>query len=182
MSSSGSGTSGRRAVLLLLMALPAAAAAQEDASGAGAITAEEALATARATYSALREEQVTACPSDGAQPGEAGAEGNVIIVCRERVDGARYRLEQPAARPVGAAIRDTASGAPRAPDFNPSCLHTRGRANCLMVGAVAPRALMIDLAALPEPLSAEEAAAVLRAPEEATGSPGGVMGEPAPTP
>jgi hypothetical protein len=42
---------------------------------------------------------------------------------------------------------------------------------CVKFGQVPPPALMIDLAALPEPLAPEDAALVFRAPEEAAGEP-----------
>ena len=96
---------------------------------------------------------------------QAQADEGTIVVCREWESGERYMLgERPRELTVGADVRDTAGGAPRPPDFDESCLHTRGRANCIMLGSVPPPVPMIDFSTLPETPAGSEAARLYGGP------------------
>ncbi len=120
---------------------------------AAQVTAEEALETARRAYTAL-EPRRNECPQ--AEPG-------VIVVCRERIDPDRLRVPSATDRATaaGQAMDD---GVPRAPDLyggmTGGVVVARG---CYFPPCPPPAAIMIDLAAIPEPLTAEEARAVSRA-------------------
>ena len=65
----------------------------------------------------------------------------------------------------------TGSGAPRAPDFNDSCLATRGRENCMMFGSVPPPAIMVDFSLLPETPADSDAARLYGGPTDADAAP-----------
>lgn len=143
---------------LLVLLVPAPLAAQD----APAITAEEALANAEAVW------HVTAPEPEIDPCADPEADEDTIVVCRRFEDGERYTFEPPPDRPVGAQVTDTAGGAPRAPDFNESCLHNRGRENCMMGGSVPPPAIMVDFATLPETPEGSEAARLYGGPTDAT--------------
>ena len=89
---------------------------------------------------------------------------DTIVVCREWEEGTEYMLGERDRRMVGADVRDTAGGAPRAPDFDDSCLHNRGRENCMMGGSVPPPAIMVDFSELPETPPDSEAARLYGGP------------------
>jgi hypothetical protein len=132
--------------------------AQEAEEEPRTITAEEALTNAEEFWSgAIDIKKPDPCADESNDP-------DVIIVCRRWEDGGRYTFERPPDRPVGADITTSASGAPRPPDFNESCLHNRGRENCNMGGWVPPPAYMIDFDALPETPAGSEAARLYGGP------------------
>ncbi|MFC3099749.1 hypothetical protein [Altererythrobacter lauratis] len=135
-----------RYTLLGALAAPLAAplAAQEAAP---AITAEEALENARSVWSTRPEPEADPCAQAEANP-------DVIVVCRRWESGERYTFE----RPVEADSGVTGSGAPRPPEFDNSCLRTRGRENCIMLGRVPPPAVMVDFSAFPETPAGSDAA------------------------
>jgi hypothetical protein len=148
------------ALLAALLLLPAPLAAQDASYGPAdetVTTAEAAMANARQYWSALPRERPSECDEPDPDP-------DTIVVCREWEDGERYTFDPGPDRPVGADVRDTAGGAPRAPDFNESCLHTRGRANCNMFGKVQPPAIVTDFASLPETPPDSEAARLYGGP------------------
>jgi hypothetical protein len=157
MSSSGAGTLRWCAALALVAAWPAEAGAQERAT----VGAEEALENARDVYYPPDEQSVSACAQNEQEGRAETAEGNVIVVCR-RLGPANELQTRELPRP---RMDQTADGAPRAPDVFglPPC---ESYMVCVKFGQVAPPVLMIDLAALPEPLAPEDAALVFRAPEE----------------
>lgn len=157
MSSIAARAGGAGAAMVHLLS-PLVASAQEARA---AITAEEVLETAREVYS-LPGQTVSICPEEAVAKAATGEEGNVIVVCRRL--GGPYEF-QTREGPRADTAR-TAGGAPRAPDFDESCLHTRGRANCIMLGNVPPPALMVDVTNFPEALSPEDAARVLHAPDD----------------
>jgi len=130
------------------MVLAHPAAAQDGAYGPAderAPAAEPSVADTRAAWSTAPRPK----PSECAQA-RAEADEETIVVCREWESGERYMLGERERRQVGADVRDTAGGAPRAPDMDESCLHTRGRENCMMGGWVPPPAIMVDFSTLPE--------------------------------
>ena len=143
------------AALLLVALSPLPLAAQDDTP----VTAEDLIADSRQQWSVI-EPEVTACA-------EPQSDEDVIVVCRRTVDPGRYIFERPPELTVSADVRDTAGGAPRAPDFNESCLHTRGRANCMMGGYVPPPAIMVDFDALPETPAGSDAARLYGGPTDA---------------
>ncbi len=138
--------------------LPTVAAAQT-------VSAEEAIETAREVYR-VPEQTVSLCPEDAVEEAVAGAQGNVIVVCRQL--GGPYEFQtRDGPRPD---LGRTATGAPRAPDVStiPPCGSVAGGvgiATCSRFGSVPPPAIMVDTTAFPEPLSAEDAARVFRADE-----------------
>lgn len=127
----------------LAMAIAVPAAAQDASYGPADDSAEQAVANASEYWSARPRERPTACDDPDPDP-------DTIVVCREWEEGTEYMLGERERRMVGADVRDTAGGAPRAPDFDDSCLHNRGRENCMMLGSTPPPAIMVDFAELPE--------------------------------
>jgi hypothetical protein len=107
-------------------------AAAAAASPVPAITAEEALANARALYSVERERKFQSC---------ADAASNEIVVCARREDPAKLRV------PSDADLGDPDDGVPRAPNVSglPDC--SRG---CIRVGRKPRDPLIIDLKSIPE--------------------------------
>ena len=145
-SEGGSMRSRAIAVATALAACTAAwpARAQETADTR---TAEEMIEVAHDEW---RSPNLQRCPE--AQPGE-------IVVCAE--DDAKYRVESP----IDEAIRKgepVPDGVPRAPDVFglPPC---SSYTVCAKVGRTPEPPLLIDLEALPHPLTPEEAALVFRA-------------------
>ncbi len=144
--------------LALLLGAPAAA---QDA-GYGpvddrAVSAEEAMANASQYWTPTPpRERPSECD-------EANPDPDTIVVCREWEDGEEYQIERDRSM-VGADVRDTAGGAPLAPNFDESCLHTRGRANCMMLGRTPPPAIMVDFSTLPETPADSEAARLYGGP------------------
>lgn len=128
--------------LAMVVTVPAAA---QDASYGPADERQASPAQAVSSpYLANRpRERPSACDDPAPDP-------DTIVVCREWEEGTEYMLGERERRRVGADVRDTAGGAPRAPDFDESCLHNRGRQNCNMGGWVPPPAIMVDFSALPE--------------------------------
>lgn len=136
----------------MLLCLPAAAGAQETTPQgfdlrAPPIDPESVLITAPAAETTAK----PCVPSD--QPGE-------IVVCAP--DPMRYRIDSTLDDAIreGRAARD---GVPRAPDMAEPCTGV-----CIGVGRAPYRPILIDLAAIPEPLPAEVAEKVRFAltPEE----------------
>ncbi len=121
------------------------------------VTAEEAVANARTAWT------VTAAEPEIDPCDDPEADEDTIIVCRRFESGERYTFE----RPVRADTEVTGSGAPRPPDFDESCLRTRGRENCMMFGSVPPPAIMVDFDALPETPAGSEAARLYGGPTDA---------------
>ncbi len=109
----------------------------------GPVTAEEALYNADELWKLKPGEEDEVDPCD--QPEDP----DVILICRESVDPERYMFERAPDQRAGAEHRTTGSGLPRV-DLNDSCLNTRGRENCIMVGEVPPPAIIVDFEALPE--------------------------------
>jgi hypothetical protein len=141
-------------VLFLCMT---AASASLDAQDRPAVTAEEALANARTSWTVTDPEpEIDPCD-------DPDADEDTIIVCRQFESGERYMFE----RPVRADTEVTGSGAPRPPDFDESCLRTRGRENCMMFGSVPPPAIMVDFDAIPETPAGSDAARLYGGPTDA---------------
>jgi hypothetical protein len=150
----------RFAVALALVAAfvgAAPAVAQDEARAAP--TAEEMIETAREAY---RPPGLT----ERCAPGSA----DEIVVCAPNPD--KYRVSSPTEDAITAdqPVRD---GIPRAPNVFgiPPCEEMGG---CIKFGAPPPPTPLIDLEALPHPLTPEEAAHVFRAedaPSSATASP-----------
>ena len=120
--------------------------AQEREAGDG-LTAEEMIEVAREEW---QSPELRGCPE--AKPGE-------IVVCEP--DTEDFRVESP----TDEAIRNgepMPDGVPRAPNVFglPPC---SSYSFCSRVGRTPEPPLLIDLAALPHPLSSEEAALVFRA-------------------
>lgn len=125
--------------------MPAGAFAQ-DASleqDDGPITAEEAL------YNADEMWKLNPQAEEEEDPCEQATDPDVIVICRESVDPERYMFERTRDRRPSADHRTTGSGLPRV-DLNDSCLNTRGRENCNMVGSVPPPAIKVDFESFPE--------------------------------
>lgn len=123
-------------------------------------TAEEALETARRAYRVTEPRRV-ACPQ-----GEPG----VIVVCQQRIDPDNLRVPSETDRAVaaGQAVDD---GVPRAPDlYGGMAGGVTVMRGCFVPPCPPPAAIMIDLEAIPEPLTPEQARAVRRA--EPTPEPG----------
>lgn len=158
-------------LIALLLATPLSA---QDTAGttrlpAPTTTAEEAIATARSLFTVIEPE---ADPCAAANP-----DPDTIVVCRQYEDGAQYMLQSR----TRADSDVTGSGAPRAPDFNDSCLATRGRENCMMFGSVPPPAIMVDFSLLPETPEGSEAARLYGGPTDADAVTGSENGQtPAP--
>lgn len=133
-------------------------ACAQDADARASPTAEEMIAVEREAWvsPSLRPR----CPE--AQPGE-------IVVCKENQEE-QPRLESPTDEAIrtGQPMPD---GLPRAPNVF-GLRPCKAYAFCSRIGRAPEPALMIDLAALPYPLTPEEAAHVFRAeglpPETAT--------------
>jgi hypothetical protein len=140
-----------------LVAQPTASLAQEAKGEAPTITAAEALSNAEELWSG-------AIDIKAEDPCATTDDPDVIIVCRRWESGERYMFERPPDRPVGADVRSSGSGSPRPPDFNESCLHNRGRENCMMGGWVPEPAYMVDFDALPETPAGSEAARLYGGP------------------
>jgi len=119
-----------------------AAAAAATAPGP-TITAEQALANARALY-AVERERPAACPD---------AQGDEIVVCARREDPDKLRV------PSDADLGDTDDGVPRAPNVSglPDC--SRG---CMRIGKDPPNPLIIDLNSIPEPPPGSDAERIAR--------------------
>lgn len=129
---------------LLLAASPALA--QDGAYGPAderQISPGAAVANASEYWTPSQRERPSECDDPDPDP-------DTIVVCREWEDGEQYQLGERDRSRVGADVRDTAGGAPRAPDFDESCLHNRGRENCMMLGSAPPPAIMVDFSDLPE--------------------------------
>ena len=132
-------------------ALAAAASAQSEQPR----TAEEFIETARKAY-AIEE------PEPAPNPCEAPA-GNEIVVCAKRDKVPDQRLPSPTDRAYAAGERP--------PDPIPQAPYVLGlpecgvEVTCHRVGRAPPPIYIIDLKAIPEGLTAEEAALVSRASE-----------------
>ena len=143
----------RKAAAFLLAALALADAppghAQESAAAAPRPTAEQMIEVAREAYRppGLRKR----CPQP-TTPDE-------IVVCAPDPD--EFRVSSPTDDAIRAG-QPVPDGLPRAPDVFglPPC---KAYAFCAKMGRTPEPPLLIDLAALPEPLPPEEAALVFRA-------------------
>ena len=124
-----------------------APAVRAQEAGEGPTTAERMIEVASEVW---RSPELRGCPE--AQPGE-------IVVCQ--TDDREFRVESPTDEAIrtGQAVPD---GIPRAPYVLglPEC---GVEVVCHRVGRAPPAPLIIDLAALPYPLTPEEAAHVYRA-------------------
>lgn len=141
-------------VLALGPVLVQAQDTQQAQSAAEPVTAGQALINAQSLWGPAPE------PEDDPCAELEETDPDVIVVCRQSADPARFMFE----RRVRADRSTTAGGAPRAPDFDDSCLHTRGRANCIMLGSAPPPAIMVDFDALPETPAGSEAARLYGGP------------------
>ena len=123
------------------------AAAQSEAPR----TAEQFIDAARETYS-VDETRPEACPAPV---------GNEIVVCRRIEDPDQFRVASPTERANAAGEMP--------PDPIPSAPYVLGlpecgvEVTCHRIGRTPPPIYIIDLAALPEALTPEEAALVFRA-------------------
>lgn len=164
-----------------LSAADPAAAEDGKAGDQRPITAEEAIENARDAYYSPDEQRVTLCAENAVEdrPGDraekraedraadraADEEADVIVVCRrlgpanpfQTRDGPRARMDQ------------AGDGTPRAPDIStiPPCGSAAGgfgSGMCIGFGWAPPPVLMVDVTKFPEPLSAQDAALVIRAP------------------
>lgn len=110
------------------------------AQGAPAATAEEALDSARETYSVAPQPAPDPCAQEDADP-------DTIVVCRQSQEAARYMI----GRPVRADTNVTGSGAPRAQDPGGMLKPCSAYAVCVSgIGKVPPPAVMVDFGSLPE--------------------------------
>jgi len=134
----------------------APAAAQTEAPR----TAEQFMEAAREAYS-IDETRPEACPAPV---------GNEIVVCRRLEDPDQFRVASPTERAHAAGQRP--------PDPIPSAPNVDGpgifRGKGITMGKDPPPIYIIDLTAIPEALTPEEAALVFRAEDrpEATSNPG----------
>lgn len=129
---------------LALAAITASLGVGAHALNAQSLTAEEALASAQATYSA--DSVSTRC-----RP----ASGDEIVVCADR--GGDQRVPSTADSDPGsrAASRARNGGIPRAPQVGPaSCL---GEPGCIRVGSAPPPLYLIDLKTIPLPPEGSDA-------------------------
>ena len=140
------------ATFAAVLALPACA--QDDAERGP--TAEELIETARELYAA-REPQPDPCPE---------ATGSEIVVCRRLEDPEGFRVPSSTDEAIANGTRPR-DRIPQAPDVFglPPCSSYQF---CTKVGRTPPPIYIIDLAAIPEPLTPEEAAGVVRAEDLAT--------------
>ena len=139
---------GQMMVLALAVAGSAApAAAQTEAPR----TAEQFIETAREAYS-VDETRPEACPAPV---------GNEIVVCRQLEDPDQFRVASPTERAYAAGEMPP-DPIPRAPYVLglPEC---GVEVTCHRIGRTPPPIYIIDLAAIPEALTPEEAALVFRA-------------------
>lgn len=151
---------GRAMVLAAALAgLAAPARAQPEQASEPPRTAEQFIESARELYS-VDERRPEPCPAPV---------GNEIVVCRQLEDPERFRVASPTERAY-AAGRMPPDPIPSAPHLLglPSCEEVQ----CMAVGRTPPPIYIIDLTAIPEALTPEEAALVFRAedlpsPEEA---------------
>jgi hypothetical protein len=150
---------GQTMVLAIAVAGSAApAAAQTEAPG----TAEQFIETAREAYS-VDESRPEPCPAPV---------GNEIVVCRQLEDPDQFRVASPTERAYAAGEMPP-DRIPRAPYVLglPEC---GVEVTCHRIGRTPPPIYIIDLAAIPEALTPEEAALVFRAEDQvspATASP-----------
>ena len=135
------------------LGLAAPAGAQSEQAAEQPPTAEQLIATAREVYS-IDEPEPEPKPCAAATAAE-------IVVCQQRARVPDQRLPSPTER-AQAAGEMPPDPVPRAPDVFglPPC---RSYMVCTKIGRAPPPILIIDLEALPEPLSPEEAALVFRA-------------------
>lgn len=141
------GQAGVLAIVLIGASAPVAAQSASDT--AEPRTAEEFLETARETYS-VAEARYERCPAPSP---------NEIVVCRERLDPATQRLASPTDRAYAAGVAPP-DAIPRAPNVDgPGIFKGKG----ITMGTDPEPIHIIDLSALPEPLTPEEAALVRRA-------------------
>lgn len=96
-------------------------------------------------------------------------EDGAIVVCRELPESERYMSPLP--RPVQSDRRHV----PGLTD--PPCWVTNPGPGCIRFGSVPPYPPLIDMTAFPEPLSAQEAAAVSAVPAEEGRRPDRRLGE-----
>ena len=153
------------AAALALSLAPRAAGAQDE-EAEPAPTAEEMIEVSREAW---RSPDLRGCPE--AQPGE-------IVVCEP--DNDQYRVESPTDEAIrtGQPMPD---GIPRAPYVLglPEC---GVEVVCHRIGRAKPAPLIIDLEALPHPLSPEEAALVFRAEDRPAAAPTPEAASPAAAP
>ncbi len=142
------------AMTVLFLAMPAGAQTEADAAEARR-TAEQFIAISREVY-AVDEPEPEAEPCAAATAAE-------IVVCRERDKVPDQRLPSPTER-ANAAGEMPPDPVPRAPNVFglPPC---SSYTFCTKIGRPPPPILIIDLAAIPEPLTPEEAALVFRTEE-----------------
>lgn len=139
-------------VALALAGWAASAGAQTETPR----TAEQFIETARETYS-VDENRSEPCPAPV---------GNEIVVCRQLEDPDQFRVASPTERALAAGEMPP-DPIPSAPDVFglPPC---KSQTVCMKVGRTPPRIYIIDLSAIPEALTPEEAALVFRAEDGAT--------------
>ena len=144
-----------------VLVAPEPVCAQSEPADAAPRTAEQFIEAARALYS-VREQRSEPC---------AAPVGNEIVVCRDRIDPESQRLPSPTerARAAGERPPDPIPDAPYVLGL-PEC---RVEVVCHRMGSAPPPIYIIDLEAIPQPLSSDEAALVFRAEDkaEATVSP-----------
>ncbi len=152
------------ALAVALAGLAAPAWAQSEEAAAEPPTAEQLIENAREVYSASRPEREP-CPE---------ATGSEIVVCRTLEDPEQFRVASPTERAY--------ANGERPPDPIPSAPYVLGlpecgvEVTCHRVGTAPPPIYIIDLKAIPEPLTPEEATYVYRAedrPSPGAASPAG---------
>jgi len=149
------------ALTMVLIGSATPATAQSAQAAEEPRTAEEFIETARAAYSVIDRREPCATPV-----------GNEIVVCRQRIDPESQRLPSPTERANALGERP--------PDPIPDAPYVLGLPECGIevvchrIGSAPTPIYIIDLEAIPEPLSPEEAALVIRAEEApgGTASPG----------
>lgn len=148
------GTGWRCAALTGIAALLAGTPALSLSGQESPLTAEEMTQKARDLWSAPPERRERRCP-EGTEPVDDAEAPEMIIVCRQLDDPARFMI----GGPPSAGMDRTASGAPRAPDVSGLPVgETVVMRGCFLPPCPPPPALFIDLAAIPEAPPGSDAA------------------------
>jgi hypothetical protein len=124
---------------LLLMGLAAPLAAQESA--APPVPAEQAVEQAKQAFGPPKPEKKTCTPT---KPGDE------IVVCAEEQEQSQFRIRSDKQAEDDYARRTMNKGDPRAPDFEPQYPGMVVARGCFIPPCPPPKALMIDLKAIPE--------------------------------
>lgn len=130
--------------MLVLATLPVAVAAQDSSTAAQTTTTDQPAVTAEQVIDQAKDAYGPPPPKGACKPGKPGE----IVVCGGDEDQSQFRVKSSGELdPTGAGARD---GVPHAPDLEPKYPGPVVARGCFIPPCPPPKAVLIDLKAIPE--------------------------------